>query len=136
MKNCLILTILSACFYFSPLSLHAQKKYNGTFSNGYTGGKISFVLSKDGKEIKDLTFNGHWRCSGSVEQITAGPEKPIKVNNGLISSVVTEPENGGASAFRFAINGTIKANQASGTFRMSITGLSCDTYELKWTAKN
>lgn len=135
MKN-LARVILFGSLILVGFKAEAQKKFAGTFSNGYTGGKISFVLSKDGREIKDLTFTGHWRCSGSVEQITAGPEKSLKVVNGLINSTIVEPENGGASAFRFAVNGTIKGSQASGTFRMSITGLSCDTYELKWTAKN
>ncbi|WP_207425619.1 hypothetical protein [Pedobacter sp. SYSU D00535] len=118
---------------FSMISF-AQKKFNGTFSNGYKGAKISFELSKDGKTIKNLTFNGYWRCGSSTEQITAGPEKPISVANGVIKSVITDPENGGASAFRFDIQGTVKGNTASGTFRMSIAGLSCDTYLLNWTA--
>lgn len=121
------MTTLAAC---------GQQKFTGTFSNGYKGGKISFVLSADKKTIKDLTFTGHWRCGGSTESITAGPEKAIPVRNGVVEAVITDPENGGASAFRFNIKGAIKGKTASGTFRMSITGLSCDTYELQWTAQS
>ena len=92
------------------------------------------MLSADKKTIKDFTFTGHWRCSGSTESITAGPEKAFPVNGGVVDVVIADPENGGASAFRFAIKGTIKGAMASGTFRMSINGLSCDTYVLNWTA--
>lgn len=112
-----------------------QKKFTGTFSNGFKGSKISFTLSADGKQVKDLTFDGYWRCSGATEQITVGPEKSFPVTNGKVQGVITDPENGGASAFRFELDGVVNGKQASGTFRMSITGLSCDTYKLQWTAK-
>jgi hypothetical protein len=111
-----------------------QQKFTGTFSNGYKGAKLSFVLSADKKWIKDLTFTGHWRCGGSTENITAGPEKAFPIKNGQVDAAITDPENGGSSAFRFNLKGLIKGNTASGTFRMSITGLSCDTYLLNWTA--
>ena len=112
----------------------AQQKFTGTFSNGYKGSTISFVLSADKKWIKDLTFTGYWRCGGSTENITAGPEKDFPVQNGQVDGVITDPENGGSSAFRFSFKGAIKGRTANGTFRMSITGLSCDTYLLNWTA--
>lgn len=124
-----VLVLLTGC------SARGQQKFTGTFSNGYKGGKVSFVLSADKKTIRDFTFTGHWRCSGSVESITAGPEKAFPVKNGSVDVVITEPENGGASAFRFAIKGAINGKAASGTFRMSIAGLSCDTYLLNWTAQ-
>ncbi len=133
-KNIAAIMIAFACL--GALSACGQQQFNGTFSNGYTGAKISFSLSADKKTIKDLTFTGYWRCGGSTEQITAGPEKKIEVKDGVIQAVITEPENGGASAFRFNINGNLKGKSASGTFRMSITGLSCDTYLLKWTARS
>lgn len=125
----LSLVIVSAVSY-------AQKKFTGTFSNGYKGAKISFELSKDGKAIKNLTFTGYWRCGSSTEQITAGPEKSIPVKDGKVQAVIVDPENGGSSAFRFEIDGILNGNTAQGTFRMSITGLSCDTYELNWTASS
>ena len=129
----LLLTVLVLA---TGCTAQAQQKFTGTFSNGYTGGKLSFVLSADGKTLSGFTFSGHWRCSGSVESITAGPEKALPVRNGVVDAVITDPEGGGASAFRFAIKGTIKGKAASGTFRMSITGLSCDTYLLNWTAQS
>ncbi len=111
-----------------------QQKFTGTFSNGYKGAKLNFVLSADKKWIKDLTFTGYWRCGGSTESITAGPEKAFPIKDGQVDAVITDPENGGSSAFRFNLKGLIKGNIANGTFRMSITGLSCDTYLLNWTA--
>ena len=128
-----ILLITVLCFFGN--TVFAQKKFTGTFSNGYKGAKLSFILSANGKEIKDFTFEGYWRCGGSIELITSGPEKSFPVVNGKVNSIIVEPENGGSSAFRFNIEGLINGKQASGTFRMSITGLSCDTYKLNWTAK-
>lgn len=112
----------------------AQTKFRGTFSNGYKGAKLSFTLSADGKQIQQFTFDGYWRCGTSTEHITAGPSKNFKVVNGKIQDVIVDPENGGSSAFRFSLDGLVKGKQANGTFRMSITGLSCDTYKLSWTA--
>ena len=120
----------------ATLAASGQQRFSGTFSNGYKGGRLSFVLSADKKTISDFTFTGHWRCSGSVESITAGPEKAFPVKSGAVDVVLTEPEGGGASAFRFAIKGTVSGKTASGTFRMSIAGLSCDTYLLNWTAQS
>lgn len=132
MRTALLIVMLAVLAFSGQAQ---QKKFTGTFSNGYKGSKISFTLSADGKQLKDLTFDGHWRCSGSTEQITVGPDKSFAVTNGKVKGVITDPEDGGASAFRFEIDGLIKGKQASGTFRMSITGLSCDTYKLQWTAK-
>lgn len=116
------------------LSACGQRKFSGKFSNGYTGTTISFAVSKDGHWLTDLVFDGYWRCGGSTEKIKAGPEKRIPIRNGEFHSVITDPENGGSSAFRFALDGSVKGGSASGTFRMSIVSLSCDTYLLKWTA--
>ena len=111
-----------------------QQRFSGTVSNGYKGDKISFNLSADKKTITDLTFSGYWRCNGRLESITVGPEKGYAVKNGEVHGVILDPENGGSTAFRFALDGTIKGKTASGTFRMSITNLNCDTHLLKWTA--
>lgn len=127
--------ILALALLTAGLSGYAQKKFSGTFSNGYKGAKLSFTLSADGKQITDFTFDGYWRCGGSTEHIKVGPDKPFEVKNGKVKGVITDPENGGASAFRFDLEGLINGKQANGTFRMSITGLSCDTYKLNWTAK-
>ena len=66
-----ILLITVLCFFGN--TVFAQKKFTGTFSNGYKGAKLSFILSANGKEIKDFTFEGYWRCGGSIELITSGP---------------------------------------------------------------
>jgi hypothetical protein len=133
-KRIYLVVSVIACLAALPAS--GQQKFNGTFSNGYKGGKLSFVLSADKKWIKDFTFTGHWRCGGSTESITAGPEKAFPVKNGQVDAVISDPENGGSSAFRFNLKGTIRGNTANGAFRMSITGLSCDTYLLNWTANS
>lgn len=129
----LLLTVLFVCSFL--LANAQEKKFTGTFSNGYKGAQISFRLSADGRQINDLTFNGYWRCGGSTKQITAGPEKAFVVKNGKVSGLITEPENGGSSAFRFELTGVLAGKQAKGTFRMSVAGLSCDTYKLEWKAK-
>jgi hypothetical protein len=116
------------------LPAYAQQKFTGTFSNGYKGAKLSFILSADKRSISNFTFSGYWRCGGSTENITAGPKRSFPVTNGKVDAVITDPEKGGASAFRFKLNGMVSGATATGSFRMSITGLSCDTYELKWTA--
>lgn len=98
------------------------------------GAKLTFTLSADEKSISDVTFIGYWRCSGRLELTTLGPSGAVKVQNGNVSAIVVEPENGGATAMRYEINGTIKGKQASGTFRMNLNALGCDTYKLNWTA--
>jgi hypothetical protein len=112
----------------------AKKKFTGVISNGMKGDKVSFILSADGKWVEQFTFEGYWRCDGTLEQVTIGPEKRIPVKNGKISGVVVDPENGGATAWRFDIQGSISGKKANGTFRMNINALRCDTYVLKWTA--
>lgn len=121
-----------ACLF--TLCSCAQRHFAGKFSNGYTGATVSFTVSADGKWLTDLQFNGYWRCSGNTEQITAGPDQTLPIVNGEVKGVIVDPENGGSSAFRFALEGKLGAKAASGTFRMSIAGLSCDTYLLNWTA--
>ena len=129
-------TVLLSFFISCSLSGCAQskKKFEGTFSNGMKGAKISFVLSADGKKIEDVTFSGYWRCDGKLENTTVGPDGGFPVTKGKIDGVIVEPEDGGATAFRFEMHGTINGNKASGTFRMNINALSCDTYLLNWTA--
>lgn len=120
--------------FFCYTHSFAQKIYKGHFSNGYTGATISFTVSKDGKWLQNITFDGYWRCGGISEKIKAGPDKAIAIKNGEVHTVITEPENGGSSAFRFSLDGTLNGNKASGTFRMNINALSCDTYLLRWSA--
>ena len=134
--NRFLFASLLVCYMLIAVSGCAQskKKFTGIISNGMKGDKISFVLSADGKWIEDLTFDGYWRCGGTLEKTMVGPDKRIPVKNGKISGIVVDPENGGATAWRFDIQGIIKGNKASGTFRMNINALACDTYKLNWTA--
>jgi hypothetical protein len=108
--------------------------WEGLFSNGMKGAKISFDISGDGKELKDLTFQGYWRCDGKLDLTTLGPEKSFAIKNNKVDGVIVEPEGGGATAARFELHATINGNKAEGTFRMNINGLGCDTYKLNWTA--
>jgi len=120
-----------------PFMLSAQNKplWQGTFSNGYKGATISFNISTDGNRLEDLTFSGYWKCSGGIEQITIGPDKSYSIQNGRVSGVITEPENGGATAFRFDLNATIGSKSATGTLRINLNALGCDSYKLNWTAQ-
>jgi len=112
-----------------------ESTWIGSFSNGYKGATISFDITADGKRLENLTFKGYWRCSGRTEQITMGPDKSYAIQNGVVTGVITEPENGGSSAFRFDLNAVVGSKTASGTLRININALSCDTYLLKWTAQ-
>jgi hypothetical protein len=115
-------------------SSNISGQWEGNLSNGMKGAKISFEISEDGKELKDLTFQGYWRCGGKLDLTTLGPEKSFTIENNKVDGVITEPEGGGASAARFELHATINGDKAEGTFRMNINGLGCDTYKLNWTA--
>ena len=108
--------------------------WEGTFTNGMKGAKISFEVSADGKEMKDVTFQGYWRCDGKLDLTTLGPKKSFSIEGKIVSGVITEPEGGGATAARFELHGEFKGDSAVGTFRMNINALACDTYVLNWTA--
>jgi hypothetical protein len=122
-------------FVFLTSFFPAPTNFEGSFSNGMKGAKFTFTLSADGKTMNDITFRGYWRCSGKLDLTTLGPSKGIKVQNGNIDAIVVEPENGGATAMRYELHGTINGKQASGTFRMNLNALGCDTYKLNWTAR-
>jgi hypothetical protein len=115
-------------------SSNTSGHWEGSFSNGMKGATISFDISEDGKELKDLTFQGYWRCDGKLDLTTLGPEKSFAIENNKVDGVIVEPEDGGATAARFELHATINGNEAEGTFRMNINGLGCDTYQLNWTA--
>ncbi|TCJ12654.1 hypothetical protein EPD60_15425 [Flaviaesturariibacter flavus] len=110
------------------------RRYRGAISNGMKGDSLFFDLSPDGKQLRNLTFKGYWRCSGKLEQMTAGPKGSFPVANGKVKGYLSEPPGGGATAWRFDIDAAIQKSTASGTFRMNINNLGCDTYLLKWTA--
>lgn len=116
-------------------STNSSGHWEGSFSNGMKGAKISFDISDDGKELKELTFQGYWRCDGSLDLTTLGPKKSFSIQNNKADGVIVEPEGGGASAIRYELHAVIKGNTAEGSFRMNINGLGCDTYKLNWTAQ-
>lgn len=109
--------------------------WEGSFSNGMKGAKISFDISKDQKELKELTFQGYWRCDGKLDLTTLGPEKSFSIQNNKVDGVIVEPEGGGATAVRFELHATISGDSTTGTFRMNLNALGCDTYKLNFTAK-
>jgi len=116
-------------------SSNSPGHWEGIFSNGMKGAKISFDISDDGKELKELTFQGYWRCEGKLDLTTLGPQKSFAIENNKVDGVIVEPEGGGATAVRYELHATINGDTAEGTFRMNLNGLGCDTYKLNFTAK-
>jgi hypothetical protein len=110
------------------------RHFEGAVSNGMKGDKISFDISADGKKLENLTFTGYWRCSGRLESTVAGPEGTFDIIDNKVSGHITEPPNGGSTAWRFDLTATISGDKADGSFRMNINNLGCDTYKLQWTA--
>ena len=103
--------------------------WRGTISNGYTGQKISFRVSADGKTISAVAFEGYIRCSGSTESTRLAPLENVDVSGGVFSKTELQ-----SPQIRFDFNGTFNgATTASGTYRIQ-SGTNCDTYALKWTA--
>lgn len=110
------------------------RHFRGAINNGMKGDSIFFDVSADGRRLENLTFKGYWRCSGRLEQITAGPEGGFTIVNSKVSDHISEPPDGGSTAWRFDLNAEIGDDKASGDFRMNINNLGCDTYKLKWAA--
>lgn len=108
--------------------------FEGAFSNGMKGDSISFDISADGKSLSNLTFKGYWRCSGRLESTIAGPEGAFTIIDNKVNDHISEPPNGGSTAWRYDLEADINGNTASGNFRMNINNLGCDSYKLKWTA--
>lgn len=112
-----------------------ERHFKGAFSNGMKGDSIFFTVSADNKTLSNLTFKGYWRCSGKLERTTAGPDGSFKIIDGKINDHISEPPDGGSTAWRFDLNTEILDDKAEGTFRMNINNLGCDTYLLKFTAE-
>lgn len=114
---------------------HNPVHYTGAVSNGMKGDSISFDVSGDGKRLENFLFKGYWRCSGHLEQQpNAGPQGYFTISDGKVDGQISEPPNGGSTAWRYDLKAEINNKEASGTFRMNINNLGCDTYILKWTA--
>lgn len=110
-------------------------RWEGAFTNGMKETYISFDVSEDGKEVKNLTFKGYWRCDGKLDQTILGPTKSFSIADNKVDGVIAEPEGGGATATRYELHGIFTGDSAEGWFRMNINALGCDTYKLTWTAK-
>ena len=112
-----------------------RKHFAGAFSNGMKGDSISFDISADGKKLENLTFKGYWRCNGKLESVFVGPDDAFVLVDNKVNDHISEPPDGGSTAWRFDLNAAINGNEASGTFRMNINNLGCNTGTLSWTAK-
>ena len=108
--------------------------WEGSFTNGMKETYISFDVTEEGNELKNLTFRGYWRCDGKLEQTTLGPEKGFTISGNKVDGAIAEPENGGSTATRFEVHGVFNGDSAEGRFRMNINALACDTYVLNWKA--
>lgn len=106
--------------------------WKGQFSNGMKGARLSFDV--EGQEVKELTFQGYWRCDGKLELTTLGPEESFSIKEGKVDGVVVEPKDGPAP-FRFELHGSFHGEKAEGTLRISNVPAGCDTYKLDWTAE-
>jgi hypothetical protein len=130
LKSVLFSGLLAIAIFTAPPK---STRWTGAVSNGMKGDKISFVVSPDGKTLSELTFDGYWRCSGKLEHQVVGPKDVFPIVNGKVEGVALDPPTGGT--WRFELHGNFADKTAAeGTFRMNITGLGCDTYQLKWAA--
>ena len=105
----------------------AGSHWKGSFSNGLKGAKLSFDINNN--EVKDLTFQGYWRCDGKLELTTLGPKKGFPIKGNSVDGIIKE------SGFYFELHGTVTGNKASGTLRIAFAAGGCDTYKLNWTAE-
>jgi hypothetical protein len=111
------------------------KKFKGAFSNGMKGDSIFFTVSADQKKLMDLTFKGYWRCNGKLEMLpAAGPEGSFTIAGGKVEGSISEPPGGGSTSWRFELDARIDEEKASGSFRMNINNLGCDSYKLNFSA--
>lgn len=111
-----------------------DQHWEGAFTNGMKQTYISFDVTADGKQLKNLTFEGYWYCAGKLTQDIMGPEKSFAITNNAVNGVLVEPEGGGATATRYELKASIRGNKAEGSFRMNLNALGCDTRVLTWTA--
>ena len=111
------------------------KHFKGALTGGMKGDSIFFDVNAAGTKLENLTFKGYWRCNGKLEQErAAGPMGAFSLLNGKVNDHISEPPDGGATAWRFDLEATIEGNTATGKFRMNINALGCNTGTLQWTA--
>src|SRR5687768_11828624 len=145
MNFLLVIYLVASCTNFTPAAPSSEadskeeparvRHYAGAISNGMKGDSLFFDVSADGTKLQNLTFKGYWRCSGRLEQTTVGLEGSFAIQNNKVAGHISEPPDGGSTAWRFELEATLQADKASGSFRMNINNLGCDTYQLKWTAE-
>lgn len=115
--------------------LKENRHYRGAITGGMKGDSIFFDVTNNGTRLENLTFKGYWRCNGKLEMLrAAGPDGFFTLVNNKVDDHISEPPNGGSTAWRFNLSATIKGNTASGTFSMNINNLGCNTGKLQWTA--
>lgn len=102
-------------------------RWKGSFSNGMKGATISFDV--EGNQVKNVTFQGYWRCDGKLELTTIGPDKGYLIKGKTVDGTIKE------SGFYFELHGAFNGNKASGTLRFAFVAGGCDTYKLNWTAE-
>lgn len=110
------------------------RRFVGSFSNGMKGAKFSFEISEDGQRMENVIYQGYWYCGSKLESTTAGPDGHFTIQDNKVEEFIVEPPDGGSTAWRFDMTAEIKGNTASGTFRMNINNLGCNTGMLNWTA--
>jgi|GEM_PF-1755791 len=110
----------------------SEGKWKGTFSNGMKGATISFEV--DGDELKDLTFQGYWRCEGKLDLTTVGPKESFAIKGNKVDGVIVEPEDG-LAPYRFELHGEFDGDTAEGTLKIENVTAGCTTYKLNWTAE-
>ena len=110
------------------------RRFVGSFSNGMKGAKFSFEISEDGQRMENVIYQGYWYCGSKLESTTAGPDGHFTIQGNKVEEFIVEPPDGGSTAWRFDMTAEIKGNTASGTFRMNINNLGCNTGMLNWTA--
>jgi hypothetical protein len=122
----------------TPVSqtLTPTKKFRGALVGGYKGDSIFFEISEDGNRVENLAFKGHWRCSGKIESVPiAGPEGSLPIIDGKVDDHISDPPDGGATAWRFDLKAEFKGTKAEGKFRMNINALDCNSGMLSFTAE-
>lgn len=111
------------------------RHFVGSFSNGMKGAKFSFDISEDGQRMENVIYQGYWYCGSKLELTTAGPDGHFTIQGNKVEEFVVEPPDGGSTAWRFDMTADFQGDTASGTFRMNINNLGCNTGMLNWTAK-
>lgn len=111
-------------------------KFSCAISNGMKADSLFFEVSPDRKKLMNLYFKGYWRCAGKLTQERAvGPDGFFKIVNNKVDEILVEPPGGGSTSWRFELHAVLDGGKASGTFRMNINNLGCDTYVLKFAGQ-